>query len=589
MIEPIVEASSRPLGELIEDFDGIADQLIPYSQLPPRLAAYSEVYPYWRDIGAHTSKSLTAQPGIGLSALTAIIDTARRAIRSTTASHPDTTAAGAAAKLLDQLDAETRTILTTRVLPLDPKPTAQVAAMLGCAKASVSRGTRRAERKLVGLLAHPEHEALHRHAQRIAQRLGPYLPAQVAAAELAQTGQTLTCDTAALLLHTAGPYRRRLHWLENTGTRGREHVDTTAEHALTAGAGALRTTELTTVLAAAGMHPDAIDTYLTETYRHTTIADQRITHTAATTATMAAAVLHAHQRPLTIEEVRADIGLAVSPGSVATALSDHKEFARASRTTWALRTWKLPEYTSINDAIATYIDDHGGSVRTTELLKDLHTPYPDISARSLRTYLATPRYITRNGYSRRRTAADPAPASRPLNQARGMYRTNTHVIRLALPVTPELQRGSGRSIAVSVARAAHITLGGHQSFTNPDHSPITVTWVTNASNNARIGSLRTHAQQLNAAVGGTLIIAFNTHRRTYTIATLDTSAPATEQLAQFTGRDTRDPNAAMTAALDNPKSSPEDILGRRGDTDVADLLKRACVEAGTHAHRIEPS
>lgn len=588
MIEPIVEDSSRPVGELIEDFDVIADQLIPYSQLPPRLAAYSEVYRYWRDIGAHSSKSLTAQPGIGLSALTAITDTARRAIRSTTASHPDT-AVGAAAKLLDQLDTETRIILTTRVFPLDPTPTAQVAAILGCAKASVSRGTRRAERKLAGLLTHPEHESLHRHAERIAQRLGPYLPAQVAAAELAQTGQTLTCDTAALLLHTAGPYRRHLHWLENTGIRGREHLDTTAGHALTAGAGALRTTELTALLAAAGMHPDAIDTYLTQTYRHSTIAGHRITHTAATTAKMAAAVLHAHQRPLTLEEVRADIGLAVSPGSVATALSDHKEFARASRTTWALRVWEIPEYTSINEAIASYIDDHGGRVRTTELLNDLQATYPDISARSLRTYLATPRYITRDGHSRRRTAADPAPASRPLNQARGVYRTNTQVIRLALPVTPELQRGSGRSIAVSVARAAHITLGGQQSFTNPDHSPITVTWVTNASNNARIGSLRTHAQQLNATVGDTLIITFNTHRRTYTIATLDTRAPATEQLAQLTGRDTRDPYAAMTAALDNPQSNPEDILRRRGDTDVADLLKRACVEAGTHAHRIEPS
>ena len=58
MIEPIVEDSSRPVGELIEDFDVIADQLIPYSQLPPRLAAYSEVYRYWRDIGAHSSKAL---------------------------------------------------------------------------------------------------------------------------------------------------------------------------------------------------------------------------------------------------------------------------------------------------------------------------------------------------------------------------------------------------------------------------------------------------------------------------------------------------------------------------------------------------
>ena len=145
MIEPIVEDSSRPVGELIEDFDVIADQLIPYSQLPPRLAAYSEVYRYWRDIGAHSSKSLTAQPGIGLSALAAITDTARRAIRSTTASHPDT-AVGAAAKLIDQLDTETRIILTTRVFPLDPTPTAQVAAILGCAKASVSRGARRAAR-----------------------------------------------------------------------------------------------------------------------------------------------------------------------------------------------------------------------------------------------------------------------------------------------------------------------------------------------------------------------------------------------------------------------------------------------------------
>lgn len=588
MTQPIVEDSTRPLVELIEDFDVIADQSIPYSQLPPRLAAYAKMYPTWRDIGAHTVKHLAAQPAIGASALDAIVGAARRAIRSATAGHPDT-APGAAAKLLDQLDPETRTIVATRVTPLDPQSTGQVAAMLGCAKASVSRRTRRAERKLTGLLEHAEHEPLHRHAQLLAQRLGPYLPAHLATKELGQSDQSLASDTTALLLYVAGPYRRHRQWLENTGRCGRETIDRVAAQALTTGAGALRTTELTAILQAAGMHPDAIDAYLDETYLHTTIAGRRITHTAETTAKMAAAVLHAHQRPLTVDELRADIGIPASPGSVTTVLSAHKEFARASRTTWALRAWELPQYTSINEAIARYIDDHGGHVPTTELLNDLQAAYPDISARSLRTYLATPRYITRDGYSRRRTADDPAPSSRPLNQARGVYRTNTQVIRLALPVTTDLQRGSGRGIAVSVARAAHITIGGHQTFTNPRHSPITVTWVTNASNNARIGSLRTHAHELNATLGDTLIITFNTHRRTYSIATLDPTAPATEQIAQLTGRDPRDPNAAMAAALDNPQASPEHILRRRGDGDVADLLKRACAEASTPAHRTEHS
>lgn len=215
------------------------------------------------------------------------------------------------------------------------------------------------------------------------------------------------------------------------------------------------------------------------------------------------------------------------------------------------------------------------------MLNDIQAAFPDISARSLQTYLATPRYITRDGYSRRRTATDPGPRQRPLHHARGVFRTNTQVIRLALPVTNDVQRGSGRSIAVAIARAAHIKVGSQQTFTNPEHKPIRIAWVTNASNNAHIGSLRTHAHDLGATLGDTLIIALNTHRRTYTIAKLDTTAPAAQQLAQLTGRDTSNPNAAMAAALDNPQPSAEDILRRRGDECVADLLEQACAEATT--------
>ncbi|MBI3217011.1 MAG: hypothetical protein HYZ38_24615 [Mycobacterium sp.] len=576
----MTDDTAQPLKDLIGDFAVIADQLVPYGQLPPRLSCYAEKYPRWGDLGAQTCESLTAQPAIGPSALNTIIDTARRAIQVAMAGYPDTPA-GAAAKLLDQIDPDIRTILTARVIPLDPQPTGQVAATLGCAGASVTRRARRAERQLAGLLEHPEHQALQRHARLLAHQLGPYLPSELASRELALTSQDLHSDTAALLLHVAGPYRRHQDWLENSRIRGREHIETAAAQALTAAAGALRTAELTDLLMGAGMHPEAIATYLEEKYLHRTIAGQRITHSTDTTATTIAAVLHAHQRPLTLEQIHTDMGIPAFPGSLASALSSRDEFVRASRTTWALRTWDLPHYTSINAAIGQYIDNHGGQAPTAQLLNDIQAAFPDISARSLQTYLATPRYITRDGYSRRRTATDPGPRQRPLHHARGVFRTNTQVIRLALPVTNDVQRGSGRSIAVAIARAAHIKVGSQQTFTNPEHKPIRIAWVTNASNNAHIGSLRTHAHDLGATLGDTLIIALNTHRRTYTIAKLDTTAPAAQQLAQLTGRDTSNPNAAMAAALDNPQPSAEDILRRRGDECVADLLEQACAEATT--------
>ena len=140
----MTDDTAQPLKDLIGDFAVIADQLVPYGQLPPRLSCYAEKYPRWGDLGVQTCESLTAQPAIGPSAFNTIIDTARRAIQVAMAGYPDTPA-GAAAKLLDQIDPDTRTILTTRVIPLDPQPTGQVAATLGCSGASVTRRARRAD------------------------------------------------------------------------------------------------------------------------------------------------------------------------------------------------------------------------------------------------------------------------------------------------------------------------------------------------------------------------------------------------------------------------------------------------------------
>ena len=139
----------------------------------------------------------------------------------------------------------------------------------------------------------------------------------------------------------------------------------------------------------------------------------------------------------------------------------------------------------------------------------------------------------------------------------------------------DLQRGSGRSVAVAIAHAAGIGPGGSRTFTNRKHKPITIAWVSNAANNARVGSLRTHTEALRAGLGDTLIVAFNMSRWTYTIATLDTSAAPAEQLAQLTGRDTSDPENALAEALGNPARGIRDALRRRGDLYALELLAAA--------------
>lgn len=568
--------STTTIGSLIEDFELIADQAVPYGLLPPRLGHLSTSLPHWRDLGRCSRAELTELPGVGDSALNAIVCTAHRIITAlTTTRHPDT-AAGAAAKLLGYLDTSTRTILETRVIPLDPLPTGEVATTLGCAKASVSRRTRRAESKLARMLEHPEHQDVRRHAQCIADKLGPYLPAELAERELAGLGLTPGTDTAALLLHVAGPYHRHQRWVENTQVDGRRHIETAAARAVDNGGHAVRTDELVDVLIAEGMHPEAVATYLADTYPTMTLAGSSISYTATTTSAMAAAVLHAHQRCMTISEIHAAMSSGhATVGTLATVLSGKSLFARATRTAWALRQWELPEYTGISEAIGNHIDNHGGRSAISELVADVHRAFPDISERSIRTYLTTPQYITHDGYARRRTPEDPIRQPRPLHRARGVYLAGKQEVRIAMPITKDLQRGSGRSVAVAIAHAAGIGPGGSRTFTNRKHKPITIAWVSNAANNARVGSLRTHTEALRAGLGDTLIVAFNMSRSTYTIATLDTSAAPAEQLAQLTGRDTSDPENALAEALGNPARGIRDALRRRGDLYALELLAAA--------------
>ncbi len=108
-----------PIAQLVDGFATIAGQPIPYAQLPPRLRLHADRYTHWYTLAHHTPDTLAVEPKVGPSAVNAILAAARAAVTAATAP-PATTPTERAQRVLDQFDADTRTLLTGRVLPLDP-------------------------------------------------------------------------------------------------------------------------------------------------------------------------------------------------------------------------------------------------------------------------------------------------------------------------------------------------------------------------------------------------------------------------------------------------------------------------------------
>ena len=96
----------------------------------------------------------------------------------------------------------------------------------------------------------------------------------------------------------------------------------------------------------------------------------------------------------------------------------------------------------------------GGTATVSEVTADLLASYPDISETSIRTNLSTLRFITKGGVVWRRTKADGWPPVPPLRAVRGAFHNGMNVIRVAIPVTSELLRGSGQALHPAVAAAA---------------------------------------------------------------------------------------------------------------------------------------
>ncbi|GJF09584.1 hypothetical protein NGTWS0302_14330 [Mycolicibacterium cyprinidarum] len=560
------------LRDLIVGLDDVGSLPIPYARLPRRWSIYAEEFPRWVDVTDQTPDALLARPKLGAAAVGALIQAAQDAVRASQSAVAAGTvgAETAVARLLAQLTDYDRTLLSELVWAPDPPTQRALAERLGVHPVSVHRNLPRARARFAELLADPAHREVGELADAIRQSLGPYLPACVAEAELRRLGVEPDSQTAQVLLHVAGPYMRCGDWIQGTAGRGGRAEAEAALDAVFERDAAPRTDSLVQALTALGMPAAIASTYLESPVGLRSFGDVSVRWTGDTTANMAEAALHVLGSPATAEDIRATIGSDAgrSLETLNGTLSEDDRFARASRRTWGLRSWEIPEYAGIAHAIGARIDAAGGTAKVTDVTDRLLATYPDIASSSVRTYLSALEFIVTGGMIRRRTPDDEWPTFPPFNTVRGAFRNGSNEMRLLVRATSELLRGSGQAIHPAVAVAVGVHPGQRQTFTNP-HGNVAVFWKLTATSRVSIGSLRAHAVAVGATTADTLILAFKLHDFSLEVSRVD---PDEHAAPQILGRPVSDPVAALASSLHCQPSNVTRILRARGDQDLAAKL-----------------
>ncbi|MFN8090275.1 MAG: hypothetical protein U0R81_15125 [Mycobacterium sp.] len=567
---------STRLRDLVPGFDSISSFTIPYTRLPRRLGAYAEDFPRWADVADQTPQGLLLRPKLGAAAVRALIQAAQRAvqIRQETIAAGRVGADAAVARLVGQLNDFDREILSAQVWALNPVPQHVVAERLGVHAVSVGRNLRRARARFAELLTDPAHQEVGEHADLVRRHLGPYLPVEVVDLELRRLGVVPTSQTAAVLLHVAGPYARRGGWMEETSTPGGSRAQVIAAVDAVFDAQPAPTSDaLLHALTSLGLPTGVALTYLESQMNLRRFGDVWVRWSGDTAANMTEAALHILGTPATAEGIFATIGTGDTAGTslerVKAVLSQHDRFVRTSRSTWGLREWGVAEYVNIAHAIGECLDAGGGTAAVTAVIEELRARYPDITEASIRAYLGTWEFVLEKGVARRRTKADGWPAVPPLNTVRGVFRNGANEIRVAHLVTSEVLRGSGQTVHPAVADAAGVLPGQQRTFTSA-HGPVTLSWKLASTRGVGIGSLRGHAVAVEASAGDTLVLVFKLGDASLKVIRLGAEDSGRARLHKLLGHAVRKPAAAaLAAALNCRKEDVGAVLRRRGENELA--------------------
>lgn len=617
-------------GSKVAGLEDIAGLAIPYARLPARAAtAYAARYRYWTDLADEPMERLFALPGAGTRTLHEMLAVAQETVRANRAAghRRRLSARAAAAELLDRLSASDRVMLTELDFATVPGRYERVMAALGVSDAWISRNGRRVRARFRELLTEPIHRDVTFHAERLRGELGPYLPTPHLTEQLARLHLDAGEPEALMLLHLAGPYTPAGSWWENRSQGGAAAMLDIVEQAFKDSP--TRTMgHLTAKLTAAGMCPAVVPKFLASSLplrkvgdtvvlwrpqsAMVDVVDRAFSHSptqtmSALTAWLGAAglpaelvgeflgefftlkafgdalvrwgpsslvqaeaVLNAHGEAMTVDAILAHLDPPVPlDKTLAGNLSTDSRFVRASRTTWALRSWGVEEYGGIAEAIGRQIDAAGGKMRLEDLVEAIGSAFPDVAESSIRSYAWTMAFVTERGVVRRRTRRDPWPTPPPLNTVRGAFRNGPNEIRLGVAVNAQVLRGSGDALPAGVAADLGIKPGQRAQFLSAEGS-LTITWDLTSTRGPHRGSIRRLARAVGAVGGDMLVLSFSRTAASVTAVRIPAGTAAADVLAALAGVD-RPTGESLAAGLDCAPGEVVDILTARGDVVLAEV------------------
>lgn len=562
------------LRELVDGFDDIANQPLPYNWLPPRARTIFGPDLTWSELAEETINSLaTRPPRTGLTVVRALVTTARdtvAAARSAPTGQPEDPKA-AIRRMLTRLPHHDYALLAARGWTLRAASIPVTARQLGVSHVHVQRQTPRAYARLRDLLAEPAHAAVGDYAATLRARLGSLTQERTAGSELDDVGLDIATDSGQLLLHLAGPFTPNGIWLESeTGpTLVAAHAvlgAVVAEHK--APTTATLHAALTQLHVAAPVATKVIDTH--PTLRR--FGDQWV-RWGSDNADKVEAVLHLLGKPATPATIATTIGEEITEQSTRNAFGNDPRFARTTKQTWGLREWGLREYTGVYAEISTRLEAAGQPVSITAIVDEIKAALPDVAESSIRTYLSAPGFVVDNGMIRHRREGDPWPKVAPLNTIRGAFHDGSGTIRYAIPVTAEVLRGSGVTVSGAVATALGVHPGHHRAFTGSP-AEVALTWPVSVTNGAHFRSLRGLVTTLGAHLDDTIVLAFTPDDGTVTATLIAADVDTTTRLRMLVGRrQVRNPIATLSRALQCKSDEVIALLTHRGENDLLTLLR----------------
>lgn len=467
----VAEGDHSELGDILQLVDG--------TELPPRLRRR------WLRLSAARLEALSAKPlDIG-----AIVS-----------------------ELLNQVDPRLRRILRDHVWPSPVRATLEeLGEHFGMTRERVRQIETRGVSELRGLLEEEHFAPIFDRAFDLRRRLGTALPRQSSALAKAKRWSIRDiepedkADGWDFLLWLAGPYRESDDWLvvggggpDPKGAELRKRAESS---------GFVSDETVATVLEEAGIRTEWHEPWVARCGRFRPV-EGGLLDASGGILDQVLRYLEFRGVPLTIEEILEAIGRTdASVRSVRQRLFEHQRVARVSKTEVGLREWGGDEFTTIPDEMAEEIERAGGSLLLDALVERLVEAF-GVSPTSVRMYAARPMFITDQHGSVRVRAADDEPYELrdDLSTVAGCYELSPTTAAWRVRVDRDVLRGSGRHIPEQLAGWLRLRPGSALTLSNRMH-PLPLSWRPWGQPN--VGSLKSFADELGAAMGDWLILVFD--------------------------------------------------------------------------------